>query len=404
MDNKIAKLETAAKVESCLKIISNLNIKPQTKLKILSVYLPSQISFNLRIYSFSPTWISEAIDSVCVKYVRAWIEAPVSSCIEEWLVTPVKKCGLGIASFRIRSENLTLSKQNALMKSKNNCIRELWQESNRFNVSSDSLLCDNVSFKSVLKHQREQQYSKASDHFLGLKTQGVIAKSISEYIPPGQIKHWNSVIEKQSGYIFNFTRKAVQSQLPTLLNVFRWNRAPSNLCPRCGLIQSNKHVLSNCGAPEALARYTERHNRILMLLIDWIRPKLNPDVEIFCDLQLAGTRHVSELFNHFKPDLALKNSKKVGLLELTVCHETNFMASRNYKLNKYGNIACDRSSLIKDVAISLSTCEVSTLGFVALEPKFLADWTLPPLDNECLKSIIKSAVVSSFEIYAKRNI
>ena len=64
-----------------------------------------------------------------------------------------------------------------------------------------------------------------------------------------------------------------------------------------------------------------------MLLIDWIRPKLNPDVEIFCDLQLAGTRHVSELFNHFKPDLVLKNSKKVGLLELTGAsiHERTYL-------------------------------------------------------------------------------
>jgi hypothetical protein len=163
-------------------------------------------------------------------------------------------------------------------------------------------------------------------------------------------------------------------------------------------------VLSNCSAPEALARYTARHNKILTLLIEWIRPKLNQSVEIYCDLQLAGTRHVSELFNNFKPDLALKSFNKVGLLELTVCHETNLRASRDYKLNKYSNIAHDRALFIKDAKISLSTCETTTLGFVVIEPKFLSDWNLPPLDNNIVSAITKSAVMSSFDIYSKRNV
>jgi hypothetical protein len=162
--------------------------------------------------------------------------------------------------------------------------------------------------------------------------------------------------------------------------------------------------LSNCSSVEALSRYTERHNRILMLLIDWIRPKINKSVEIYCDLQLAGTRHVSELFNNFRPDLALKLSNKIGLLELTVCHETNIMNSRDYKLNKYHNIASDRSVFIKDSIISLSTCETTTLGFIALEPKFLSDWNLPPLDKDITAAITKSAVMSSFEIYSRRNV
>jgi len=298
---------------------------------------------------------------------------------------------------------LQLGKRNALMRSRNVCIQELWRDSNKFNIPSDSLLCRS-QFKSALKEQKDLQIKKASDHFLGLKSQGAIAKSILESIPSGQIKQWNSSIEQLPGYIYNFTRKAVQSQLPTCLNLFRWRRAPSNACPKCGQIQSNKHVLSNCSSPEVLERYTGRHNTILSLLIEWMRPKLNQNVQIFCDLQLSGTKNVCDLFKNSKPDLALKTSNKVGLLELTVCHETNLIVSRNYKLNKYRKIADDRAVIIEQASISLSMCEVSTLGFTVLDPKFLSDWGLPLLDKTLLNAITKYAIMLSFSIYCDRNL
>jgi hypothetical protein len=135
-----------------------------------------------------------------------------------------------------------------------------------------------------------------------------------------------------------------------------------------------------------------------------MKPKLNQNVEIFCDLLLPGTKNVCDLFKNSKPDLALKTSNKVGLLELTVCHETNLIASRNYKLNKYRNIADDRAVIIEQASISLSTCEVSTLGFTVLDPKFLSDWGLPLLDKTLLNAITKSAIMSSFNIYCNRNL
>jgi len=52
------------------------------------------------------------------------------------------------------------------------------------------------------------------------------------------------------------------------------------------------------------------------------------------DLPLNSSYH-SDLFNDLRPDIAVKSDSKVTVLELTVCHETNLVSSRNYKLDKY---------------------------------------------------------------------
>ena len=135
-----------------------------------------------------------------------------------------------------------------------------------------------------------------------------------------------------------------------------------------------------------------------------MRPKLAQDVEIYTDLHYANTKHISDLFNSLKPDMALKNGSKVGVLELTVCHESNLVAFRNRKLSKYSNIAQYRSQLIKNIPVTLATWETTTLGFTIMEPKFLLDWGLPKLDKIIYNNLTKSAIGSSFDIYVSRNI
>ena len=155
------------------------------------------------------------------------------------------------------------------------------------------------SLKQAINCNKEAQTKAASDHFLTLGSQGKIAKAVSEYIPSKQITNWSKIVDLLPGHVYNFVRKAVQSQLPTFDNLHRWGRAPSNLCPMCGFIQTNKHVLSNCSSNGALGRYTIRHNKVLKILIDWISPKLNAGMELYHDLPLRGSRQVIDLFTHF---------------------------------------------------------------------------------------------------------
>lgn len=337
-----------------------------------------------------------------MRVIRDWIEAPISSCVKEWLITPSKKCGLGIPSFQHRAERLILQKRNSLKHSKSENIRDLWADTCSSNIVTDSLL-GNLPFNQTKAVLKNQQITEASNHFLNLGVQGLITKSVLEVIPEKQISAWSQSLNDLSGYIYNFIRKAIQSQLPTFSNLHRWGRTPSALCPLCDQPQTNKHVLSNCGANSALNRYTIRHNLILQLLIDWLSSKLPAGNEIYHDLPVAGSKHISDLFIGLRPDIVIKNNAKVSILELTVCHETNLISSRNYKLNKYKNIKNHCMEQFRHLPIYLYTCEVSTLGFIRLDNRFTTECGLPPLDSIWTTRISKAAINASFEIYSNRN-
>src|SRR6267154_1903357 len=112
----------------------------------------------------------------------------------------------------------------------------------------------------------------------------------------------------------------MMSQLPTLHDLKLWNCSSTNLCPKYGVDQTNKHVLSNWSYPDALARYTDRHNRILELIARWIVPQLKSNQSLYCDIRLSGARSICYLFNSLRPDLAIVSSTKIVVGELTVCH------------------------------------------------------------------------------------
>ena len=181
-----------------------------------------------------------------------------------------------------------------------------------------------------------------------------------------------------------------------------WGCAGTDLCPRCGQVQSNKHVLSNCSCPDVLARYLDRHNRLLKLIANWIKPRFSSSADLYCDLALIGVKHISDLFVGCRPDLAIVSSNRISVCELTVCHETNLTASRDYKINKYANLASSRSSLVSQLPVRVYTIELSTLGFVAAEPNFFKDCAVPFLSNTILTEIIKTTALASHDIYGKR--
>src|ERR1700759_1924576 len=101
-------------------------------------------------------------------------------------------------------------------------------------------------------------------HMTGLSYQGKSIKVVTENLAASTISDWSKMTNSLPGFLFNFTRKAIQSQLPTLAKPSQVGRASSNLCIFGGCVQTNKHVLSNCNHPSALTRFTDQHNKILV--------------------------------------------------------------------------------------------------------------------------------------------
>ena len=119
------------------------------------------------------------------------------------------------------------------------------------NIKGDSML-ESFDFKKANTILQDFQAKESLAHILRLKFQRVMAKTVSETVLPKNIQLWKQVMDSLPERVFNFARKAM-SQLPILHNMKLWNCSSTNLCPSCGLDQTNKHVLSHCSSPAALA-------------------------------------------------------------------------------------------------------------------------------------------------------
>ena len=91
---------------------------------------------------------------------------------------------------------------------------------------------------------------------------------------------------------------------------------------------------------------------------------LNKGFEIFIDI--PNYNNPGNLFSLQRPDIVLKLGNKIYCIELTVCFETNFEKSRNYKKSKYenlGNYLTNRNWSLEKIFF----VEFSSLGFCSKE-------------------------------------
>src|SRR4029077_3256253 len=111
-----------------------------------------------------------------------------------------------------------------------------------------------------------------------------------------------------------------------------------------------------------LSRYTKRHNEILAILVEHISSIL-PSHSIFADLPEKPP--VATVFHSLRPDLVLLKNNCISVIELTVCHETNFSQSRHRKLTKYESISNFLNPPFTKHQVKVITIEVSVLGLIA---------------------------------------
>ena len=90
-------------------------------------------------------------------------------------------------------------------------------------------------------------------------------------------------------------------------------------------------------------------------------------------------------------------------LELTICHESNMVNSKEYKLNKYQNLRANLINAFSQYSVKLFTVEVSTLGFISNVNDFTKAVAISNLPFSAKSLITGKVVTSSREIYLARN-
>ena len=132
--------------------IDKLPLHPQNKILLYSRYLLSKISWDLTITDISQTWVCETLDCIATKYIRKWLELPVSATLSN-VFLPKNKFGLNVILPSTKFTQCQTVSRSALKSSINEGVRELWSiTSTNKNIQYDIY----TNTKDVLKAFREK--------------------------------------------------------------------------------------------------------------------------------------------------------------------------------------------------------------------------------------------------------
>ena len=146
---------------------------------------------------------------------------------------------------------------------------------------------------------------------------------------------------------------------------------------------------------------TQRHNKILKLILNCLKLHASTDCYIFADLTVDETRPISSLFHTLRPNVAIICKDTIEILELTVCHGTNFTHSKIFKVNKDKDRLKDcLNDKYKHFKLLIHTFEISPIGI-------FNKFSLLSIDivrsDSFINNLITSAISSSFGVYCDRN-
>ena len=310
---------------------------------------------------------------------------------------PPKWLGLALVLPAMLSEVCQLGTALTLHHSSDRRMREIVKSCDR--VPFRELLSEVPRAKAADEARRAQLASKRLD-WHGLKIQATLQKSLADSLTSSDLKAWTTNTSFITPTIANFARKGLLRCLPTNSNLHLWGKSPSSSCPQCHSVETEKHVLNNCPGSAEQGRYTWRHNAVLKLLLEHIKQHIPDGAELLADL--PGHTHPSTLYSGIVPDITIVKDGLATILELTCCYETNTLASKARKLEKYRNPA---GYSLLPYPFKVLTLEVSSLGF--LSPRSLNEFCnttgITPLQPNDLRRLGEMALRCSFFIFCSRH-
>jgi len=206
--------------------------------------------------------------------------------------------------------------RNSLRESSNANIKSLWEMTSSVssNVICDSTFLKNISLDDATKAIKLESVNQAFVHVKMLTIQSMPISSIVNSIKPSQITAWTSEVNRLPATLYNFTRKALQQQLPTKSNRHHWCKTTTPTCALCNKIQTNKHVLTNYASTHALDWYKVRHDAVLHMICAQLQ-----------GVKVGGLTRVDYmpldvLFQNLRPAIAIVQDNSIPLLELTTVY------------------------------------------------------------------------------------
>ena len=127
MTDEDHKSELNDTLNNMLKEIDELPLHPKNKILLYNRYLLSKISWHFTVSDITKTWVNENLDHIACKYIRKWLELPISATISNVLL-PCNKFGLNIILPSTKFLQCRTVSRQALKSSPNQEINRLWKE------------------------------------------------------------------------------------------------------------------------------------------------------------------------------------------------------------------------------------------------------------------------------------
>ena len=126
MDNHQPKIHLESSLLDMLKLIDSLRILPKNRLLLYQRYVLSKLSWHLTVANLSKTWVIENLDNVVVRFVRKWLDLPISATLSG-ISLPRNQFGLNLLLPSVKLLQCQNVLRTALKSSSNDAIKSLWR-------------------------------------------------------------------------------------------------------------------------------------------------------------------------------------------------------------------------------------------------------------------------------------
>ena len=129
MDNNDHKESLKSSLQSMLKTVDSLHVHPKDKLLLYHRYVLSKLSWHFTVKDLGKTWISETLDNIVSKYIRQWLEFPISATLSS-IVLSSTKFGLAFQLPSVKFQQCQTVLRSALKSSKDEALVRVWKNTN----------------------------------------------------------------------------------------------------------------------------------------------------------------------------------------------------------------------------------------------------------------------------------
>ena len=351
------------KLRSMLQRIDDAPVTRKQKILLYQSGLCPHILWDLTISHLSSTWVSTTLEAESNRFLKRWVSL-ARSANPALLYLPKAKGGLGLPSCVTLWKKQQVSRACQLISSKDPVVRYVTTQST---IKEER--CSNVKFrplvvardvlagdpgmgrKKLSRVARNMTEEDVSDSFLSSVMSTERQTAALHLVEEEAAATWAAALEELTPSELRFALNACQDSSPHNSNLAIWKSHPSE-CKLCGERQTLLHVLCSCPVALQLRRFNYRHDLVLKVIYNLIKNHLPLGHSIIADLPDQPTftfpPHIAN--TDLRPDIVVWNdtARSVSLLELTVCHESNFIDAHQQKQIRYLDLEED----IRELPIS----------------------------------------------------